>query len=78
MWGWGGAHGASEIVIAFWPGNVKAGNDTAVALFVGYAFLKTLCMNKHRFVLHLVYNVRCSAIRTNSSLFIVSPCMFLE
>jgi len=34
-------HGASEMVTAFWPGNVKAGNDSAVALFAGYAFLKT-------------------------------------
>jgi len=34
-------HGASEMVTAFWPGNVKAGNDIAVALFAGYAFLKT-------------------------------------
>ena len=34
-------HGASEMFTVFWTGNVKAGNDIAVALFAGYAFLKT-------------------------------------
>jgi len=34
-------HGPSEMATAFWPGNVKAGNDIAVALFAGYAILKT-------------------------------------
>jgi hypothetical protein len=34
-------HGTSEMVTAFWPGNMKAGNDITVTLFAGYAFLKT-------------------------------------
>jgi hypothetical protein len=40
-------HGASEMVTAFWPGIVKAGNDIAVALFAGYAFLKTSRNSRH-------------------------------
>jgi hypothetical protein len=29
------------MVTAFWPEDVKAGSDITVALFAGYAFLKT-------------------------------------